>query len=390
MGPVGRAALAVVSLIAVGCSSPAGSPDTGGPVPGLDAGGSRDAGTSMGGRFYVVGKDLVDPQGRLFFPVGANLISSSFWDFTAQDVGFGYDHIDEVKAWGWNLVRLPEYFYPRYGAQTNEAVLDQYIDAFTAEKIVALVDFHSIESGLWPSEAQMAPAEQEFGRLAKKYKDNPYLWFELINEPGDPTDDGIASGKWVDLHRRLIQAIRGAGAENVIVVMGSDWGQDAQTQAVLQKGEELRAGVCNLAFSFHVYNMWPAEGALEAYATAAQAKSLALIVTEAGFHDGTYEEGWTRTEVESGVRQVYRDLAPLGIGVILWHGMSATSDLYGAVVRTAGTPAQQFGHFYLIDSNTSPTNLTAQGALHWALTHPRPDLGAFTGKLADSHCASAQ
>ena len=57
-----------------------------------------------------------------------------------------------------------------------------------------------------------------WGRLAAQYKDNPRVWFGLMNEPHDmPTD------QWLGAANAAIAAIRRAGAKNLILVPGIGW-----------------------------------------------------------------------------------------------------------------------------------------------------------------------
>jgi endoglucanase len=57
-----------------------------------------------------------------------------------------------------------------------------------------------------------------WGRLAKRYKNNDTVIFGLMNEPHDlPTET------WLEAANEAIAAIRQAGANNLILVPGSDW-----------------------------------------------------------------------------------------------------------------------------------------------------------------------
>jgi endoglucanase len=57
-----------------------------------------------------------------------------------------------------------------------------------------------------------------WGRLAGEFKDDPRVWFGLVNEPHDmPTE------QWVNAANAAIAAIRSAGAGNRILVPGNGW-----------------------------------------------------------------------------------------------------------------------------------------------------------------------
>ncbi|MDQ2730862.1 MAG: glycoside hydrolase family 5 protein [Armatimonadota bacterium] len=57
-----------------------------------------------------------------------------------------------------------------------------------------------------------------WGRLADQFKDNPRVWFGLVNEPHDmPTQD------WFNAAQAAITSIRKTGAKNTILVPGNGW-----------------------------------------------------------------------------------------------------------------------------------------------------------------------
>lgn len=342
------------------------------------------------GKFYIVGKDIVAPDGSIFFPVGTNTVSTSYWFWNYAP---SYTWMNEYKAWGFNIVRLPEYFagnqYPGDDS-TKLSQLDTYVERFTAEKIVVLIDWHDIPFGTWPTQAQLDEAVSWWQTIANRYKHNPYVWFELLNEPGAPNDGALQDGRWISIHRQMINAIRSTGSENLIWVMGSDWGQDSITQIIPKQAQQLKTGTCNLGFTIHNYNQWADKNKLLAYVQDVQSKNLALMVTETGFHnDGAYAEGWSPATVESSVRNYYDNLPQRGIGVVDFTGMSDLNSKYSLVQKLPASSerARRYGHYYTLDNLQAPTNLTPVGTLLWQLAHNKPALGRFAGNLADSGCS---
>jgi endoglucanase len=57
-----------------------------------------------------------------------------------------------------------------------------------------------------------------WGRLAAAFKDNPNIWFGLMNEPY-----GLPPAQWLDAANAAIAAIRQTGAKNLILVPGIGW-----------------------------------------------------------------------------------------------------------------------------------------------------------------------
>ena len=57
-----------------------------------------------------------------------------------------------------------------------------------------------------------------WGQMAAQFKDNPRVWFGLMNEP-----HGLPADQWRDAANAAIAAIRKAGAKNLILVPGTGW-----------------------------------------------------------------------------------------------------------------------------------------------------------------------
>ena len=57
-----------------------------------------------------------------------------------------------------------------------------------------------------------------WGRTAAQFKDNPRVWFGLMNEPHD-----IPNAQWLQAANAAIAAIRMSGAHNLILVPGVSW-----------------------------------------------------------------------------------------------------------------------------------------------------------------------
>jgi endoglucanase len=62
-------------------------------------------------------------------------------------------------------------------------------------------------------------------RVAAVYKSEPKVWFDLINEPADLPSNGhpTPTDALVTIYNETIAAIRGEGAENLIVLEGNGW-----------------------------------------------------------------------------------------------------------------------------------------------------------------------
>ncbi|WP_299495049.1 cellulase family glycosylhydrolase [uncultured Shewanella sp.] len=79
----------------------------------------------------------------------------------------------------------------------------------------------------WPN--KLDRLQKQYAYFAKRYRDNPYVWFETTNEP-ETSGSLTASPKkeaqhWLNLNKTLIQTIRETGNINPILIQGWCWGQ---------------------------------------------------------------------------------------------------------------------------------------------------------------------
>ena len=204
------AAAAVVAVVAV-VQNDDSSDDGAGPTttsaPGLTST-TRPASTTTGlpvegnGRFTIVGGDIVGPDGRTFIPMGANVAvrqgrfetGYAFnWNGTATD------RVDDVIAWGWNTVRATLVCTPDGEPTFDElnAGIDAFIEEYTSKGIVVMVECHDITGKNYRETDKEVQALYPFwDRLASKWADNPYVWFNYFNEPqGTATPAGVSSAK---------------------------------------------------------------------------------------------------------------------------------------------------------------------------------------------------
>ena len=96
-----------------------------------------------------------------------------------------------------------------------------------------------------------APQEEhaEFWHdAATRYANQPGVIFELFNEP-----HSIGWAEWKTAMQKLLDTVRKAGANNVVIVGGLDWGFDltgvASGEYVLQD----TATGCGIVYSSHIY-----------------------------------------------------------------------------------------------------------------------------------------
>jgi len=122
--------------------------------------------------------------------------------------------------------------------------------------------------------------------MATTYKDTPNVMFELYNEPmGVPwaTVKGYAEA--------VLDEIRNAGAQNMVIVGTPNWSQDVHKAAADPINKP------NVAYTLHFY-AGTHKQSLRNQAIEAMGKGLAIVVTEWGTCDASGNGGLNETESE--------------------------------------------------------------------------------------------
>ena len=337
------------------------------------------------GQFYVVGKDIIDPDGNIFYPIGANAaIKFTPYDYVFEGGNGGInDRLENVKAWNWNTIRATlvcDNTTPSFDELVNG--IAPTIKRFTSAKIVVMLE---CVDGTAKNPRVGDPVDLKvrkfWDEMTRRYKDNPYVWFNIYNEPYNNDD----TKNWGDLHEFYVERIRSRGAENLIVVDVPENGQGVQLLTERSDADEL-AQSCNVLFSWHAYGV-VGDGSVAAHRRAlegVQAKDYALIIGEVGVPVPVGNDAQYPGSYEKNVQgfEAIRRLAPdYGVGVLWWHATGDTSveSIYalkkdGSGFWTAGNSGNltPFGQkFYNLSQSVSQTR------------------GAFQSDLAASNCKSA-
>jgi hypothetical protein len=241
----------------------------------------------------VSGKNLVTSAGKTYRLLGVNRSSAEFACVQGKTGVFdGADPdqatVDAMKAWNIHAVRIPineQCWLGTYGTPsgaTYQTAVKNYANLLVANGINPIIDLHwtygSYSGGGNGNctdvnatcqkpmpDAQYAP--QLWTSVANAFKGNNAVLFDLFNEPWPDNADGYASAanEWkcwrdggtcggityqVAGMQSLVDAVRGTGATNVIMLGGLAWSNDL-TQWLTYKPAD-SAG--NLMAAFHVYN----------------------------------------------------------------------------------------------------------------------------------------
>jgi mannan endo-1,4-beta-mannosidase len=330
-------------------------------------------GSNPTGSFYIVGKDIIDPTGNKYYPMGANVgIQGGFdWQGTADG------HADDSLAWGWNTVRLTVYctdgasWMPRatLGYQGFLNKVDSFVQEYSSKKIVTMIECHDALDNT-------SEIDQFWGDIATKYKNNPYVWFNAGNEPY-----WNENAAWVTFQRKYLNLVRSKGAENIFVADALNAGNDAGWDGALPLydntiGPALASGQCNVLFSLHAYGGTALNFGTTAYINSVQSKNMALVVGEFGYTIDNSSTAGTYADNLAGATDVF-NLAPgKGVGMLWWH--ATHGDNYS--LKNDGSA------FY---NGGNANNLSNGGQKVWNIGHNKPVLGSFGGRYADSNCTSA-
>jgi mannan endo-1,4-beta-mannosidase len=399
--------LALWGLLAAACrgrgvntGKPPAPPVTSGPPTTAVPGSSTSVGptsslpptpTVAEGQFTVSGPDILAPDGKPFIPVGTNMNGpNSFFDVATKGRAGG------LKAqWGFNTIRLVTCLPTgcQGQLQTVNNDLDGIVAEYTSQRLVVMIDYHQLGFGEAATPADVDAAVGFWRATAERFKDNPYVWFNLFNEPDASFNDGklgsTAPQRWRAQHQPVIDAIRGTGATNLLVIDDTQAGMGAADfwdigpspagqSATLTEGPKLLDPAHRLVFSVHAYDAWgyPNDGSddcanrytdaqrdarFRSYVDRVHALGFPLLVGEVGFRATDQPASGVSYHGEGGgqppcgstmllaAETVYR-VAPLTrLGVIVWHGFDLTTD-GGQAWDVTGSP---------------PTNLTAFGRLQW-------------------------
>jgi len=167
-----------------------------------------------------------------------------------------------VRGWGANIIRLP--FNQEWSLTRPDYLetLDFCIETAAELGAYTLLDLHWLDATTVrghdnQGRANFVPplpneeTEQMWSQLARRYRDQPAVLYDIFNEPHDPLpDDPLGCGRvtmaeWQPWAVRLIDAIRSQNPAARIFVSGVNWGYDLEGFPI--------PGVSGVVYSTHVY-----------------------------------------------------------------------------------------------------------------------------------------
>ncbi len=284
------AVTAAACAVAAACSSgPAGTgqASTGQASPGSH----RNHRHATAPRLHVSGNRLVNAHGRPVLLHGVNRSGTEFLCVQGHgifDGPSGQASVSAMKSWGINAVRIPlneacwngaSYVNPAYSGANYQSAIRSYVNLLNANGMVAILDLHWSDGRYTGPASECASAQARclkpmpdaaqaipfWTSVARDFKGNGAVLFDLFNEPFPERAARSEAGGWACwLHggscpgigypvagmQALVDAVRGTGARNVILVGGLTWANDLTGWLASEPADPAH----NLAASWHSYN----------------------------------------------------------------------------------------------------------------------------------------
>jgi hypothetical protein len=178
--------------------------------------------------------------------------------------------IEAIKSWHVNVVRVPlnEHCWlgvngvnPAYGGTNYQDAVAGYVERLNAAGLIAILELHWNAPGSQLALGQQVMADADhspafWSSVATRFKSKAGVMFDLFNEPHDITwecwrDGCTTSGGWQAAGMQsLVDAVRGTGARQPIMLGGIGWSSDLSQWLDYRPHDPLD----QLVASFHLYN----------------------------------------------------------------------------------------------------------------------------------------
>ena len=327
--------------------------------------------------FTTANNRIYAPDGTEFVPRGVNIFP---W-------ALGSANIDGITdCWQFNTVRLHSWILPVMTSQWKDHLVyidepllfdeteDRFrtydiaplIEAYTSRGIVVVIDIHDI-IGDYFTGANLAMHLQFISQVAEKYKDNPYVWLDVHNEPGNW--EGL-SGDYSDWRTEtpiMLDTVRAIAPNMMLIASGTAWGQDTgptwrhgdvvPAESALLSNMDIIQGYDNLLVTFHMYDQWKFS-----YSRVQNFIDQLLAASDAPIYVGEYGS-WNGGSTLAASQFLHTlvnvpGYEQIGRSVWTWSAWD-NNDLV-----SAGD-----GSGYLVDSCETPGNLSPLGTLVWNDNH---------------------
>lgn len=262
------------------------------------------------GGFAVLDGQTYTPDGKPFIAHGVNMME--------QDFLSSYADLPTTFP-GVNFVRVPVYDY------ADPSTFSAAAKVLTSQGIVVEFEDHSNSTGSNAGGGvgqvftgdRLATELAWDARMAKAFKNNPYVWQGSNNEPAEPS--GAALSSW---QQQEYQAIRGAGSNSPIMLEINGWADPSSFGAGLT--QSVYAGMTNTIEDVHFYG-WLSGGSTDQATVSSMLAADVAAAQGVKSADGTmpviigeYGNSTTGMEIDANGDQVVSAVASSGLGSAAW------------------------------------------------------------------------
>lgn len=273
-------ALGVLGCDPGGTRKPSVDPDDSGSDEDVGAGDLGATPVELHGALHVEGTQLEDASGE---PLQLKGVSSMWLNWESD--GFAGDATAlrwMRNNWHLTVIRASMGVEPA-GAYLSDpakarAQVEQIVTNAVNAGVYVIIDWHDHNA-----HEHQAQAVAFFAEMAEKYRDVPNVLYEPFNEPMGVSWENTL----VPYHQAVIEAIRGAGSEAVIILGTPSWSQEVDVAAKAPIAGK------NLMYTLHFYSCTHTAW-LRQKADTALTLGAPLFVTEWGATDA---DGGTNGEV---------------------------------------------------------------------------------------------
>jgi endoglucanase len=235
----------------------------------------------------------------------------------------GEDDLAEIRALGFNSVRLPLHYDLLWDLEAGAprpdglAFLDRVVDGCERNRLWLFLDLHCAPGGqnagnisdsdgtarLYTETRNQEATTALWSALARRYRDRGAVigGYDLLNEPVFESGREVAA-----FFERLAPAVRAADPVHLIVLEGNTWASDFSIFGAPPLG--------GLVYSFHKYWNATDQASIQAFVSYAQRWNVPLWVGETGENDLSW------------YRETFALLKRNGIGWCFWPWKKVATD----------------------------------------------------------------
>lgn len=229
------------------------------------------------GRLSVKGTRLVNSQGKAVVLKGVSTHGINWFPQYVNKAAFKTLR----DNWGVNCIRLAMYTeeYNGYCSGGNQAELRKLINNgvkyATELGMYVIIDWHILSDGNPVKNKKQAMSF--FKYMAKKYKNQNNIFYEICNEP----NGGTSWNRIKSYASPVIKTIRKYDKKNIILVGTPTWSQDVDVAA-----DSPIKGYSNIMYTFHFYTATHGDSYRQKVQAAIQ-KGLPVFVSEFGISESS-------------------------------------------------------------------------------------------------------